>query len=85
MATINVFIPPGSTSAYSASITDHQNVGTRLQNPNTINKRVAEARLQDKMRKQLMEEFSKIDGNRDGQITKEELHEFFMHEKVSND
>ena len=74
MANINVFIPPGSTSSYSAPIMDHQNVGARLTNPNTINNRVAEARLQDNMRKQLMDEFSKIDVNRDGQITKEELH-----------
>jgi len=86
MANINVFIPPGSTSAYSAPVMDsHQNVGQRLSNPNTVNKRIHETRLQDNMRKQLMEEFMKMDTNRDGQVTKEELHEFFIQEKVSND
>ena len=84
MANINVFIPPGSTSSYAAPVMDsHQNVAQRLSNPNTINKRITEARLQDDMRKKLKDEFDKIDLNQDGFVTKEELHDFFEREKVS--
>jgi len=49
-------------------------VGQRLSNPNSINKRIEEARLQDNMRKQLMAEFNIIDVNQDGSITRDELH-----------
>jgi len=33
------------------------------------------------MRKQLIEEFNIIDVNGDGMVTREELHQFFIHEK----
>lgn len=35
------------------------------------------------MKEKLVAEFTKIDANKDGMITKEELHRFFEHEKVS--
>ena len=50
MANINVLIPPGATSSYAAQPVD-QNVSTRLSNPNTIDKRIQEARLQDNMKR----------------------------------
>ena len=74
MANVNNFIPPGSTSSYQAPFVDHQNVGQRLTNPNSINKRIEETRLQDNMRKQLISEFDIIDVNHDGSITRDELH-----------
>ena len=48
MANINMLIPPGSTSSYAAPAME--NVAQRLSNPNTINERINEDRLQDQMR-----------------------------------
>ena len=44
--------------------------------------RIEEARLQDNIIKQMRTEFGIIDTNNDQVITKEELHYFFMTEKV---
>lgn len=85
MSNINTLIPPGSTSSYGAPIVDsHMNIGQRLSNPNTINKRIEEKRMQDNMKRQLQNEFNIIDVNRDGQITRDELHNFFINEKVGH-
>ena len=66
MSNINVFIPPGSTSSYAAPVMDsHKNVAQRLSNPNTVNRRINEDRLQDQMRSQLQREFNTIDRNND--------------------
>ena len=86
MANFNMVIPPGATSAYAAPIVDsHQNIGQRLLNPNTITKRIEEARLQDSMRSQLQDEFNMLDRNGDGIVTRHELYEFFIEVKVSGD
>ena len=82
MANINVLIPPGATSSYAAHPVD-VNVSNRLSNPNTIDKRIQEARLQDNMKKQLVNEFAQIDTNQDGIITRPELHNYFIQVKVS--
>ena len=47
-----------------------------------VNDRIEEARLQDNMQKQLHAEFNLIDVNRDGTVTRDELHQFFILEKV---
>jgi len=86
MANINTLIPPGATSSYGAPVVDsHMNIGQRLSNPNTINKRIEEKRMQDNMKRQLQSEFNIIDVNRDGQITRDELHNFFINEKQIHD
>ena len=67
MANINTLIPPGSTSSYAAPIMDsHLNIGQRLSNPNTINRRIEEKRIQDNFKRKLQSEFRIIDVNRDG-------------------
>ena len=84
MANINVFIPPGATSASASPIPDASyNVANRLSNPNTINKQIQQARILDQMRDKLEREFRKIDINADGMITKEELLNYFRNEKVT--
>ena len=83
MANINVLIPPGATSDYTAALENHHNVSNRLSNPNTIDMRIAEKRVQDKMRKDLRAEFGRIDLNNDGVITRDELHHYFINTKVS--
>lgn len=77
MANVNAFIPPGVTSSYRAEVVDVQNVQSRLSNPNTVDKRINLARMQEVQRKQLGKEFEQIDRNRDGRITIDELGQFF--------
>ena len=47
-----------------------------------VRDRIEEARQQDNMIKQLRAEFGVIDANNDRMITRDELHEFFLNEKV---
>ena len=44
----------------------HLNIGQRLSNPNTINRRIEEKRIQDNFKRKLQSEFRIIDVNRDG-------------------
>ena len=84
MANINIFIPPGATSSYQATKEQpKQALDQRFSNPLTINKRIKEARLHDDQRRKLMEEFAAMDLNNDGLITRDELHYYFEHVKVS--
>lgn len=79
MANINAFIPPGSTSAYAAPIEDaHLNIEHRLSNPNTVNKRILEEQNNARIMEALRAEFATIDTNADGNISKQELANFFI-------
>ena len=77
MANINAFLPPGVTSSYRAEIIDSQNVQSKLSNPNTVDKRINLARMQDSQRRQLMEQFEEIDADGNGRITIDEMAQFF--------
>ena len=81
----NSFIPAGSTSSYQQPIADARTpVGERFSNPNTTMKRIELARVQDEYKRKLQEEFDKIDLNKDGQLTPDELHEFFLRGGLAN-
>ena len=74
----NTFIPPGSTSQIHHPVVDARtSLGDRFRNPETIKARISKIRMQDDQRKKLTDEFAVIDLNKDGFISRVELHEFF--------
>ena len=58
-------------------------LGERFKNPETIKARISKNRMLDDQRKNLTDEFAKIDTNKDGCLERSELHEFFK-SKVSD-
>ena len=77
MANINSFLPPGATSDFQSPMTDNTNVGQRLANPHTMDKKVAEMNQNMDLMRKLEEEFKMIDVDNNGMITAQELADFF--------
>ena len=58
-------------------MTDNTNVGQRLANPHTMDKKVAEMNQNMDLMRKLEEEFKMIDVDNNGMITAQELADFF--------
>lgn len=82
----NIFIPPGSTSSYQMPIVDSRTpVAERFSNPNTIKKRIINARIQDNYRKNLVNVFKQVDTSGDNRISRQEMnHHFQQGVSISN-
>ena len=74
----STFIPPASTKELGSPTLDpRKSMSDRFDNPETIEKRVAKMNLTEDQKNSMLEEFKKVDKNADGEISREELHEFF--------